>query len=301
MILAGIPVSGISVEGSPIERDIEPGSVYSQPIVLSVGPDEPGGVLTIDVLGLGQSPFDWSYTAIEEAQDTGAFTARPFISINTSTIRLVPGERAAIIATIAVPDDAGEGGRYAIVLIRPLVATPAQPEEDPAAAIPVLLNVGKSGVNESGEITALDFSTTETGNGFLISTWFRNTGNHHLEGTISNVTITNADGDVVAHASTSPFEQALIPGQEVRFSVEIEGDFPDAMYMMTTRIEMQDGSLLAEQEEKLPGTGRVEENTDSQSSLPGDIPTRRAPGFAVGIAMIAVLLVIRGIKRIASP
>jgi len=128
-----------------------------------------------------------------------------------------------------------------------------------------------------------------------------NTGNHQIEGALNRVTIKDRNGVVFTSVATDPLDQALIPGQETRFTVSVDKSLPGTEYVLTTRIEKKDDVLLAEQDEILPGIGREAEVQDSQPSMEGVLPTMRVPGFYAGAALLAVFLGIAGLIRKATP
>jgi hypothetical protein len=301
MALTVLPVSAVTVQGDRIALDVDPGTTYTAPIALSITPEEPADFFAIVVAGFGQSPSDGTYICLDPAADTSPYSARPFITLEKTTVFMEAGERAGINATIAVPADARDGGRYAVILVYQAESVSSPPAEAPVAVIPVFLRIRGGNATETGEITALEYSISKPGNTIQIATWFQNTGNHHFYGAVNNVTITDSHGTVVARAITTPFERALIPGQEVRFSVSVESGLADAGYILTSRIEQQDRTLLAEQNESLPGGEVGAETPASQSLTPRGTYDRSIPGFGIGIAMLAILMGIMGMKRTDPP
>jgi hypothetical protein len=297
MTLTVLPVSAVKVGSDRIALDVEPGMTYTAPIALSVTPEEPADSFAIVVAGFGQSPFDGTYTGLDPAADTSPYSARTFITLEKTSVYVEAGGRAGINATIAVPADARDGGRYAVILVYQAESVSSPPAESAVAVIPVFLNIKGGNTTGTGEITALEYTITKPGNTVQIATWFQNTGNYHFYGAVNNVTITDSHGTVVTRAITTPFELALIPGQEVRFSVSVESGLPDAGYILTSRMEQQDGTLLAEQKESLPGGEAGAETLASQSLTPRGTYDRRVPGFGMGIAMLAILIGIVGMKR----
>jgi len=294
LALAAVPVSALKVEGARIALDIEPGKTYTSPIAVSIKPEESEGDFAIDVMGFSQSPADGTYTGLEAAKDTGQYSARPFISIDKPTVHLKSGERAEITATINVPADARDGGRYAIILVHPTAAAGGQPAAfTTAVAIPVLLTVKGGTVTETGEIATVEPVTAEPGTPFQVATTFRNTGNHHYYGAVNNVTITDAQGKVVAVSGTNPFDKALVPGQPVKISVAFGTGLAQGTYQVTSRMYKQDGGLLAEKKVSLqvgsPGLTR-ETQADAQAT-----PARTSPGFEV--ALVGIALAIFGAVR----
>jgi hypothetical protein len=182
------------------------------------------------------------------------------------------------------------GGRYAMLVVRPaenpagLVAGAGQ-----EVSIPVLITVTGGTVRETGEITALAFSTPDFGNELLVSTMFRNTGNHHYAGIQSIVTITDNRGRILARSSGQPSAFALLPGQEVSLGTSFEHGMPEGAHTIITRVEKQDGTSLAEITECLG---------DPQE--PAGTPPGQADGFSLYTAVLAVAGGIYGVRRALS-
>ena len=66
--------------------------------------------IAVEVVGFG-STLDGTAQVIEPAADNDSDSARSFITINKNTFQLQPGE-SQNIATISIPADVGNGGRY---------------------------------------------------------------------------------------------------------------------------------------------------------------------------------------------
>lgn len=297
LALAVLPVSAVETQNAPIVLDVMPGRIYTAPVTLSLSNGEPDSSFALAVSGLGQSPFEGTYSPIDPAADRSPYTARPLITLDKNAVHLMPGEQAAVTATIVVPEDAPDGGRYAAILVYPIASETGRPASVPLAVVPVLLSIGGGKSIESGEITALEY-TTEYGRPLQVATYFQNTGNHHISGVINRVTVTDRQGTVVARAITSPSRQPVIPRQEIRFGLVIEGSLPDMPCLVTSRIEQQDGALLAEQEELLPGRGELAESHGGDSSNPSGITVWRVSGFGIGLVLLAVLAGVAGRKRL---
>lgn len=294
-IVMVLPVSSIKVEGARIALDVEPSMTYREPIVLSLPPSDHADSFALVVAGFGQSPFDGTYMGLDPGEDTSPWSARPFITLENTVLSLGPGESGGTNVTVDVPEDTNDGGRYALILVYPVASLSAQTVPAPVALIPVFLSIQGGNSTESGEITALEITTQESGEPLQISTYFLNTGNHHFYGAVNTVTITDREGAVVARAETLPFEKALIPGQEVRFVVSIDEPLPDREYLLTSRMETKDGTLLAEQKESLEGNGKKEVDIPPATPL-----ARKSPGFSIDLGLLALACVSLGsvwIKR----
>ena len=256
LLMAGIaavaPATALKVEGARIALDIEPGKIVTYPIGISIKTDEAEGDFAIEALGFGQSVADGTYTALEAASDTSPTSARSFITIDKPTVHLKPGERAVVTATIRVPADARDGGRYAIIMVRPAAAAGGkQTAFATAVAIPVLLTIKGGVISEKSEITAVDIPAVEPGKPFTVTTTVRNTGNYHYYGVVSNITINDEQGKPAGTVKTEPFSRAIVPGQQVQITASVPQGLPEAMYQLTSRIEMEDGTLLGTETKSL--------------------------------------------------
>lgn len=279
------PAIALKVEGARIALDVAPGETYTSTIGISISSEESGGTFAIDVGGFGQSATDGTYSALDAADDTSPYSARPFIAIDTPTVTLRPGERVEVTATISVPAGTQDGGRYAIILVHPDSTSSGAPAAfATAVAIPVFLTVTGGTITEAGEITAVEPIAAEPGTSIRVVTTFRNSGNYHYYSVVNRVTVTDAQGSVVATVKTDPFSRAIIPGQSVEFANSIDSGLPRGTYQVTSRVEEQDGTLLAEKESTL----QVGDQATS---------TRSSPGFGVPAATGGMLLVLLYVLR----
>jgi hypothetical protein len=290
------PVVALKVSGARIALDVTPGQTTTSPIGISIGADEAGGTYAIDVLGFGQSVADGSYTSLDATADTSAYSARPFITVDKPTVQLTPGGSASVTATIAVPADAKDGGRYAIILVHPASAASGAPAAfSTAVAIPVLLTIKGGAVAQKGEITTVEMSKAEIAQPFTVTATVKNSGNYHYYGIVSNVTVNDGQGKAVATVRTTPMSRAIIPGNLVKIPAQVAPGLPEGMYQVTVNLETQDGELLNTEIRSLqvgnpvgsPAAGTTEPG-GQKNFLPG-------PGvFAVCIA--AVIGILGGIR-----
>ncbi len=285
------PAFALKVEGARIALDVEPGKTYTSPISISIKPEESGGAYTIDVMGFGQSVQDGSYAALDAAADTSPYSARPFITIDTPTVTLQPGERYDVTATISVPSGTRDGGRYAIILVHPTASASGAPASfATAVAIPVLLTIKSGTITEAGQISAVEPPVAEVGKPFAVATTFRNSGNYHYYGAMHNVTITDTQGKVVASVKSEPFVRAIVPGQSVTFTTSVANGLPQGTFQVTARVEKQDGQVLAEKKANLQ-TGSSP-TTQATTVAPS---TGFLPGFGGLMAIFGLLVALFGI------
>ena len=225
--------------------------------------------------------------------DKSPYSARPFITIDGPTVTLESGGRADVTATITVPADAKDGGRYAIILVHPAASASGAPAAfATAVAIPVILTVKGGSIKETGEILALEPSVVGSETPFDVVMTFRNSGNYHYSGAKNSITITETSGKVVATGVTAPFSRAIVPGNSVELSCTIENGLPQGTYQMISRVEKQDGKLLAEKTVMLqvgnPSTAQVTPVAPSKGFL---------PGFGATLAIIGIACAFFGALR----
>jgi hypothetical protein len=72
--------------------------------------------VTIKTQGLGQA-LDGNFTPLTQDKDTGAASARSMITVSPETLEVKPGDVVKLKVNIAVPDNVGDGTRYAILSI----------------------------------------------------------------------------------------------------------------------------------------------------------------------------------------
>jgi hypothetical protein len=290
-LASAAPVSALKVEGARIAIDVEPGKAYNSTIGISIGAGEPAGDYAVDVFGFGQNIADGTYSALEAAKDTSPYTARPFISVDRSKVHLEPGERAVVTATIRVPADAKDGGRYAIILVHPATSTSGQPAAfATAVSIPVLLTVTGGALTETGEIAAVEPSMADPEKPFTVTTTFRNTGNHHFYGAVHNVTITDSNAKVMAAVKSAPFDRALIPEQAVQFRTTVAAGLPQGIYDLTARMEDPDGTLLAVRNISLQvGTAAASSATIAPKTTAPVAAATKVPGPGAIMTLLALV------------
>jgi hypothetical protein len=241
VILAAQPVAALTVENPKILSDVNPGQTYRFPLAVSISPDETATDLAIDVLGFGQSPAG-SYTPLSAADDIGPFSARSYVTIEIPLLHLDPGQRKAFNATVTIPENVDEGGRYALISIHPAPGG-KQGRMSTAVTVPVLLTIQGTILNHTGSITDVQMGEVGTGRPIEIQTTLRNTGNHHYYGALVNVTFTDSGGNVVATSSTTT-GFALIPGMEATIKTPISVALAPGIYMVTSEARIAEGMVL---------------------------------------------------------
>jgi hypothetical protein len=239
-----VPVVAVKVEGAKIMMDVKPDTTYIFPMAVSIGAHDKASDYAAEVYGFGQSANAGSYTPLTASEDTGAYSARGFVTVTRPLIHLNPGERVEFNATIKVPANAGDGGRYAIIHIHPVAAGTAQASFTTAVIVPVMLTISGSKITETGTITDVSVGDIVAGKPITVTTTLKNTGNHHYYKAASRVTVTDSAGATVGMASASPVINAVIPGQSVRFPVPLSTALPPGTYTVKSEMLLESSAVL---------------------------------------------------------
>jgi hypothetical protein len=242
-VLCSAPVSAIKVSGSKYMGTIAPGETVVHSMTIGTSPDDPPMDIQVDVLGFGQSDQK-SYNSIPPGNDTSPYSARNLITLSTSTIHLDPGEAKYVNATIAVPQNIGDGGRYAIITIHNAPVGSGSTLIVTNIAVPVLITIANSKINPAGRIVNVVTSDIVPGQPIRFTTVLKNTGNIHYYNTKNTVNITDTTGKQVAGVATEPSTYAIIPGSVVNYDLNLDTPLPAGKYTAASKISLEDGTIL---------------------------------------------------------
>lgn len=237
---------GLSVDGAMLDKMVVPGQTYSHTMTITSNTDNPPLEISVAAAGLGQQP-DGSIVEEDASSDYSQYSAREYIQeIDTTTFTLEPGQSQQVTATITIPEDVGEGSRYANIYISSAPISGGELGIRFAVNVPVVLTVSRTQMGRTGRIT--DVSASETPEGDLtIRTAFLNDGNTHYKA-YNQVIVRDADGNFVAAASGDVSIASLIPTFERLFALSPRtGDdqvLPEGDYGIESSVMLPDGTLL---------------------------------------------------------
>jgi hypothetical protein len=238
------PAAAVKVEGAKIMLDVQPGTNYIFPMAVSTKPTDATSDYAVEVYGFGLSVDGGSYTPLTASDDTGAYSARTFVTMEFPVIHIEPGQRKTFNATIRVPQDVGEGGRYAIIHIHPAaISGGGQTGFATAIIVPVMLTIQNTKLIETGTITEIGVGDIVAGKPITVSTTLKNTGNHHYYGVVNQVNVTDTGGVILATAKSNPAANAVIPGQSVRFDIPFSTPLAPGTYTLKSDMLLTVGVL----------------------------------------------------------
>jgi len=312
--LVAVPVlaafSGLSVSGALISADVTPGETVTRTIKLSIGASDQAMDISVQVYGMGQSP-DGTYVLLDATHDTSAYSARSFTTVDKSSFHLNPGGSESVTVTIQVPQNATNGGRFAIIyfMSQPVASGQGVGIVSAINAL-VLLTVKGSQLNQTGTISGVTTGTITNGQPVAITTNFKNTGNTYFK-VEGSVTITNDQGITLDTIPAPLTESSIIPGMsrnlEAIFTPSV--GLPPGTYTINSKIMLSDSTVLDQSTSSFtvkapyvppPALGNVSLAPTGASTL------RNADGtisifFPAGAAAIPVDLALNGIAANQLP
>ena len=244
LALSIAPAAAIGVTGAKYMGSIAPGGTSSHVMIVTIGADESPMDVMVEVQGFGQTT-EGVYIPLSPSGDTSPYSARRFIQLDRNTFHLDPGSDQKVTATITLPQDAGPGGRYAIISVR---ALPGQGQAFTTRVdVPVFITVSGKAPTEAGSIQQVSTGEVIVGQPIVVTTSLSNTGNYHYYNTVNQVIVRDAAGAVLANSSSVPLDWAVIPGTTVSYTVKPElGSLQPGTYTAVSRVLLENGRLLDE-------------------------------------------------------
>jgi len=242
LILGPLPAAAIRVGGSVYTGTIAPGSSAVHTMNISTNPGDPPMDLMVDAVGLGQS-LQQSNSGLTPERDTSPYSARTFITVNPTTFHLDPGASQEVTATITVPQNVGEGARYAMITIHNAPIGTGSTLIVTAISVPMLIILGGTATTMTGTITNVAVADVIPGQPIKITTSLKNTGNYHYK-VKTNVSVTDSTGKIVAEGGLAAPSRLIIPPFTGDFTVNLATPLPVGTYTITSTVSRDDGTLL---------------------------------------------------------
>ena len=134
--------------------------------------------MTAEIYGFARS-LNGVNVALSPKDDTGPFTARPFLSIEPNSFHLAKGETKVLNLSCTVPENVSSGGKYAIVAIKTAPKAGKSITVSTAIQVLVMLTIKDTKLIKTGNITDLNVSKSK--DGVAVDLIFKNTGNVHYK------------------------------------------------------------------------------------------------------------------------
>jgi hypothetical protein len=238
---------GFGVSGAIFREEVSPGQELVHEITVSNGEKASALNMTAEVYGFTKS-LGGVNIELSPENDTGPFTARPFLSVEPKSFRLGPGERKTLLLTGIVPEDVGPGGKYALVAIKTEPKIIGSVSVSTAIHSIVLLTIKDTELIQTGNITDLDASRSDEG--VAVDLIFENTGNVHYKPFVETV-LKSEDGEVLAEEAIKQGRPSFIlPTNSYLFKMDLvpEAGLTPGNYTVEAKVTKEDGTVLDSEE-----------------------------------------------------
>ncbi len=288
------PAAAINVVGAKYMGTVNAGDTVTHTITISTTATDSPMDIAIDVLGFGQTA-DQSYSSLSPADDTSPYSARKYITLDTGSFHLNPGETKKITATIVIPKDAGNGGRYAMISLHNAPFMSGTTAYVTAISIPVMITIANSQLQPTGTITEIKASEPVTGKPLHIITVLKNTGNILYYSTKNTVTVSDSGGNPIATASTDPSVFAIIPTFTVNYDLSLDKSLDPGTYNVKSEVSLENGFLIDSKTSPVEVKSPMLAPTQA-APTGGDFGSSPAspPGLPTAILSLGLMIVIFG-------
>lgn len=249
-IFLALPISSaLGVNGATLVAGVTPGEAIHHEMIVSLSKSETAMDLMVDLTGMNQT-LSGTYQAIKKENDTGPYTARPFLNVSPTSFHLDSGGSQKVILEGTVPENVGDGGRYALVTFKSAPLGNKNVGVLAEIQVPIALTISGSKLVKIGEITSLAADGPVLANQQNLSLIFKNTGNIHYR-TIAEAFLKDNDGKYLANASSksgssiNPATSRLIKFKLIPASKLVMGT-----YTASAQVKLENGTVLATKEAK---------------------------------------------------
>ena len=246
-ILVSPSAAGLSVSGAAYIDTVSPGQEIEHEMIVSIKENDSLQNMTAEVYGFAMTEGGVNVELSPE-EDTGFYTARPFLSVEPKSFTLKPGVPQKVLLTGTVPENVGSGGRYALVTIK------TEPEDrgniavSSAIQVLVLLTIKDSELVKTGNITDLAASMSE--NNVSVDLILENSGNVHYKPLITTA-LKDKNGMVLAEGEINLSESHIVlPTNSRHFKMDLHPESPLASgtYMVEGKVTNENGDVLDSKE-----------------------------------------------------
>jgi len=219
--------SGFTVSGAKLVVTLSPGDTFVHQITISIGSDDQPGDIAVQLSPMAQT-LDGTPLP---SQDAGPYSASSFITLDKDSFHLDPGAKQVVNATIRIPKDVGDGGRYALINVATQPPAGSTFSVVTAVNIPIYITVKGSHLTNQGTITSLSADVSNSQAIEVVSV-FENTGNHDFK-VKNNLTLIDSQGRIVASTDTGLSLWTIIPGmsREIKADLYPEVDLSPGLIM----------------------------------------------------------------------
>ena len=295
-LISSAPVSaspGLSVSPLVLKTSIAPGDSRTFTMTVGSGAGDPPMDIVVEVKGLGQSP-DGRYQALALGEDKSPYSAQSFISISPQEFHLEQGASQEVEVVIAVPEDVGDGGRYAIIYTHIKPAAQSGTSIVSAIGTSLVLTISGTELIKTGSISDFTIAEIVSGEPLDIAAVLENTGNYHYKA-LAEAILKDGAGSELATASTSLTSSSIVPtcSREFKLSLTLGEGLSPGTYHIDLETRLKDGTVLDSQTESLE-IGEAYVPSGSNNLAPTQSPTTNwalvIGGFTGGCILTGLLV-----------
>ena len=234
--------TGLTVSGAKLVATASPGDTFNHQIIVSIGSTDQPVDMTVQVSPMAQ----FLDGTPRPSQDVGRYSAFSFITLDKDSFHLDSGGKQVVNATIHIPKDVGDGGRYALINVatRPPVGIASSVIS--AVNVPIYITIKDSHLTQKGVITSLTAGVSNSQSIEVVSI-IENTGNHDFK-VKNNLTLKDGQGRTVSSTNTGLSLWTIIPGmsREIKADLFPAVDLSPGLYHAISQMTLDDGTILAE-------------------------------------------------------
>lgn len=251
IIFFALPLSSaLGVNGATLVASVTPGEAIHHEMTVSLGKSEAPMDMVADLTGMNQT-LSGTYLAVSKENDTGPYTARPFFNISPTSFHLDSGGSQTVILEGKVPENVGDGGRYALVTFKSAPLGNRSVGVLTEIQVPIALTISGSKLVKTGEISSLKFDEPALASQQNLTVIFKNTGNIHYK-TIIDAALKDKDGKNLADASARS-GSSINPASSrlMRLSFIPKTKLQPGTYTFSAQVKLEDGTVIATKEAEL--------------------------------------------------
>jgi hypothetical protein len=238
-----LPIAGLKISGSKYVGTIAPGETANHTMIVSTKNDDVPMDIVVDVGGYQQS-LDGGLNQLSPKDDISPYSARSYITVSPAKFHLNPGESKEVTASISLPKNVGDGGRYAVITIHNLPVGNSSTLFVTAIAVPVAVTIANSKLTRTGTITDLKVDEIIPGQPIRFTTSLKNTGNVHNSKTKNIVNISDSAGKEVNSVVLNQDIYSSIPPFTFNYVANLDTPLPPGTYTAKSKILLEDGTVL---------------------------------------------------------